>query len=304
MFIFNFLGSIIGLGLSLILLIIKLVLAGIVSVIANVKGRSALLWGLGAILLPWPFNLLLLFLVIYLPKKYPQLSQQIRDDVAFKGKNPVIASLMALSAMIAKSDGNVTREEINLVKQFITNHFGISRNEINSYADAFNYGKNHPESYEEFTQIIRAYYSTRRDVILAIAYLFVGLAMSGDGISEQKEQVARRILMSLGLSAYEYNALKAAFTGESSGYSYQGTGAGRAQNQESLVKKYCEVLGVSPDASMSEIKKAYRKLVKEYHPDKLASGSMPDDYIAFANQKIREINEAYEYLEKVKGNNH
>ena len=72
------------------------------------------------------------------------------------------------------------------------------------------------------------------------------------------------------------------------------------QSREDLVKKYSEVLGVSPDASLSEIKKAYRKLVKEYHPDKLASGSVPEDYIAFANQKIRDINEAYEYLEKVK----
>ena len=72
------------------------------------------------------------------------------------------------------------------------------------------------------------------------------------------------------------------------------------QTSEDLLKKYSEVLGVSPDASLAEIKKAYRKLVKEYHPDKLASGSIPEEYIAFANQKIREINEAYEYLEKMK----
>ena len=83
-------------------------------------------------------------------------------------------------------------------------------------------------------------------------------------------------------------------------YQNQGFGAGYT-TQEDLVKKYSEVLGVSEEASMAEIKRAYRKLVKEYHPDKLASGSVPPEYIEFANKKIRDINEAYEYLEKVKG---
>ena len=66
-------------------------------------------------------------------------------------------------------------------------------------------------------------------------------------------------------------------------------------------RDYYEVLGIGKEASDDEIKKAYRKLVKEYHPDKLAADSVPPDYIEFANQKIRDINEAYEYLEKVKG---
>ena len=67
-----------------------------------------------------------------------------------------------------------------------------------------------------------------------------------------------------------------------------------------LIKKYSEVLGVSEQADMSEIKRAYRKLVKQYHPDQQAADSMPDNYRNFAEQKIIEVNEAYEYLKKVK----
>ena len=67
-------------------------------------------------------------------------------------------------------------------------------------------------------------------------------------------------------------------------------------------RDYYEVLGVGKDADAKEIKKAYRKLVKEYHPDKMAAESMPEDYAKFANQKIIEINEAYEYLKNLREN--
>lgn len=291
--ILNIIGNILGFGLNLILWVVKLVLAIVVGGIAHFKGRNGWLWGIATFFLPWIF-----FIIIFMPKRYPKLPSYLRNEEAFVGKNPVIASIMALAAMIAKSDGNVTKEEISFLKQFVTRHFGISTSELNGYADAFDYGKTHPEAYREFTSIITGYY-TRRDIIIAIAYLFVGMSLQEGQASEQKEAKTKQILFELGISVYEYEAIKRYFTGESSSYDYQG---GMGQSHESLVKKYTQVLGVSPDASMSEIKKAYRKLVKEYHPDKLASGSMPEDYVNFANQKIREINEAYEYLEKIKGN--
>ena len=298
MFIIDFFVGLLGLGMSLFLWIIKLGIAGLVAAIAYFKGRSSWLWAGITIILPWPFPILTLLGICYMPKKYPKLPREIREEAAFKDKNPVIASMMALSAMIAKSDGNVTKDEIQFIKQFITGHFGIGMSEMNAYAEAFDYGKAHPEQYQVFTQVVRSYYGPRRDILLALAYLFIGIAMQGGHENTVKENMTKQILFDLGISAYEYQAIRAAFTGEN--YGYQGTHGQGMQTSEDLVKKYSEVLSVSPDASLAEIKKAYRKLVKEYHPDKLASGSVPEEYIAFANQKIREINEAYEYLEKMK----
>lgn len=241
--------------------------------------------------------------MFYLPKKYPKLPKEIRQNPAFEGKNPVIASIMALCAMIAKADGNVTKGEIHFIKEFIKGQFGISNEEMNTYEGAFNYGKNHPEEYLFFTDIIFGYYRTRRGYVMTLAYLFVGVAMQEGESSVAKEAQTKKIVMALGLSEYEYQALRMSFQRQRGGYeqTYSGQGFGGYSNQEDLVKKYTQVLGVSEDASMAEIKKAYRKLVKEYHPDKLSSGSVPPEYIEFANQKIRDINEAYEYLEKVKG---
>ena len=214
---------------------------------------------------------------------------------------------MALSATIAKADGSISKDEIRFIKQFISQYFGISMQEINDYADAFNYGKEHPEEYMAFTQMILGYYRTRRDYVIALAYMFVGLTLQEEGDTTAKEEQAKRIILGMGLTEYEYQAMRMAYMNQRNGYSqsYQQSYGGYSNSytsQDDLIKKYTQVLGVSEDASMSEIKRAYRKLVKEYHPDKLNSGSVPQEYIEFANQKIRDINEAYEYLEKVKGN--
>ena len=299
----NIISYILGLSFSLFLSFVKIILVIILAAMAYFKGYNPWIWGGLTLILPWPVPIFTLIIMSYLPKKYPKLPKEIRQNPAFEGKNPVIASIMALCAMIAKADGNVTKGEIRFIRQFIKGHFGISNEEMNTYEAAFNYGKSHPEDYLFFTDIISGYYRTRRDYVMALAYLFVGVAMQEGESSAAKEAQTKKIVIALGVSEYEYQALRMAFQRQSGGYeqSYSGQGFSQYSNQEDLVKKYTQVLGVREDASMAEIKKAYRKLVKEYHPDKLSSGSVPPEYIEFANQKIRDINEAYEYLEKVKG---
>ena len=310
MFLIEIIGSILGFGLNLFVGLIKLIVVMIIAVMAAFKGYNPWIFALGAFITPWPISFLLVFFMSYLPKKFPKFPSHLKHHSAFEGKNPVIASIMALSAMIAKADGSVSKEEIRYIKDFISQHFGISQHEINDYADCFNYGKSHPEDYLAFTDMVFGYYRTRRDYVLALSYMFVGLSIQEGQESTIKEAQTRKIILALGLSEYEYQAIRMAHMGQSQGYGYgQGYGqytggqsfGGGFTSQEDLVKKYTEVLGVSPDASMSEIKRAYRKLVKEYHPDKMAAGSVPPEYIEFANKKIRDINEAYEYLEKVKG---
>ena len=304
MYLFELIGTILGFGYNLFVGLIKLIFVALIASMAVYKGYNPWIFSIGALITPWPMSIFLIFLMYNLPKKFPKFPKTIRCHSAFEGKNPVIASIMALSAMIAKADGNVTKEEIRFIKDFIMSHFGIGAQEVNDYADCFDYGKNHPEEYTAFTDMIYGYYRTRRDYVMLLSYMFVGIAYQEGVSSSAKEAQTKKIIQALGLSEYEYQALCMAYRGQSQGYSeqgYQSYGGSSYTAPQDLTKKYCEVLGVSEDASMLEIKRAYRKLVKEYHPDKMSSESVPPEYIEFANKKIREINEAYEYLEKVKG---
>jgi DnaJ like chaperone protein len=67
------------------------------------------------------------------------------------------------------------------------------------------------------------------------------------------------------------------------------------------VNKYYAVLGCTSGDTNEQIKKQYRKLVSEYHPDKIISKGLPDEFIKFANDKFNEIQEAYEAVKKERG---
>lgn len=306
-YLFGLIQSIFSVGFILITMIFTIILAFVIAGIAAFKGRSPLFWGILGFFFPW-----IVFIMPFIPRKMPKFVGDLKYHEAFRGKNPVVASIMALSAIVAKSDGSISREEIKVVKQFVVKTFGLSYEELNDYAGAFEYGKDHPEQYKEFTHVITSYYS-RRDILVAIAYLLVKITMQdGTSISVAEDEQVRSILAELGISRYEYESIKAAFRQEQYSYGYsnysqygynQSNSSGfHTQGTQSLTKKYADVLGVDENASLSEIKKAYRKLAKEYHPDKMAAESMPEDYAKFANQKIIEINEAYEYLKNLREN--
>lgn len=291
------LNGLFSVGWSIITILFNLLVAMIIGVTMQVKGRNGLIWGIVGFFFP-----VIILFVYFIPRKVPKLDRNIRNHPDFVGHNPAIASIMALSAIIAKADGRIKKEEIQLIRRFVQQQYGLNNTAINEYEGIFNYGKNNPDSYEYFTNYLRGYgrYNTK----LAVSYLFVGIAMQDGAISRQEELLLNRIINGIGLNPYIYQSIKAHYMGTSGyGGSYQRAGGGFGQtgmNQASQIKKYSDVLGVSEDADMATIKKAYRKLAKENHPDTLAQAGMPDDYIEFANKRIIEINEAYDYLKDVK----
>lgn len=332
----DILAGVLGVGYDVIAVILRIIFALIISIVALFKRRSPLFWGVIAFIFPW-----MGFFFFLIPAKGYYVKSYLSKVPAFQGKDLCIGSIMALSAVVAKADGTVTREDVKTIRNFITTKFRIYGEELNHYSDTFDYGKTHPDEYIEFCRVIRTYYRGRRDIILGLAYMLVSLALENGQISNQEEMVLKNIMNQLNLSDYEYasivNTIKSrgansqtyyeqdpfqgffgggftgfrgfegfeGFGGNQGGYGGNqggyGQGFGSVASKDSLIKKYTAVLGVSEDASMTEIKKAYRTLAKEYHPDKLASEGMPDDYVEYANKKIIEINEAYEELKKIKG---
>jgi len=70
--------------------------------------------------------------------------------------------------------------------------------------------------------------------------------------------------------------------------------------QEDNLDKYYKILEVSPDASMTEIKKKYRKKAKEFHPDNIIGKELPEEFVRFAEEKFKEIQKAYNVIKKKK----
>lgn len=120
------------------------------------------------------------------------------------------------------------------------------------------------------------------------------VAMAADGRVEQSERdMLMRVAQGLGCSQEEMARLEAMLNAASSG-------GGTQESAQPLEEAY-RVLGVSSEATDAEVKRAYRKLMSQNHPDKLAGKGMPDSMRRMAEQRTSEISNAYERIQQARG---
>jgi DnaJ like chaperone protein len=67
------------------------------------------------------------------------------------------------------------------------------------------------------------------------------------------------------------------------------------------IDKYYKILNCTPESSNQEIKSSYKKLVKDFHPDTIVSKGLPEEFIDFAANRFREIQESYEKIRQERG---
>ena len=106
-------------------------------------------------------------------------------------------------------------------------------------------------------------------------------------IPEKELEFARYIARYLDISAYDQRTIEA---------KYQYGNRQSAAQRGDLADQYYAVLGLEKGASEEEIKKAYRKLSMKYHPDKV--GHLGEEFRNVAEEKMKEINEAYDYFKR------
>ena len=184
-------------------------------------------------------------------------------------------SLLVLSAAVMKADGSVKKSELDYVKRFFLTNFGQERAEkyILMLREIL---KQDIQVYEVSQQIGRFMdYSSKLQLL---HYLF-GIASADGNTHETEIDVISVIAKYMGISSADFQSIKAMFI----------------QDVDSSYK----ILGVDSNATDDEIKKAYREMAKKYHPDKVTY--LGEDVRKSAEQKLQEVNEAYEKIKKQRG---
>ena len=205
-------------------------------------------------------------------------------------QSQLLESVFAVMGALCKADNVITRDEINAVEQMFAmlNLHGEQREQAKS---AFNRGKQ-PEfdldaAVDQFARISHG----RRPLVQLFLQLQV-MAIAADGrIDPAEHAMLVRIARRLGLSEADVSQLEALLRAGTAGPS----GPGARPTQDKLADAYT-ALGVTPDSDAATIKRAYRKLISQNHPDKLAARGLPESMRAVAEERSRELNSAYDLI--------
>ena len=189
-----------------------------------------------------------------------------------------IAKFLFVLAKISKADGRVDEIEIKKIEEIISIKLNLNKEHRKFAINIFQKAKDDNVSFESYASNIYQILSSSQNSLLVFYEILFELALA-DGILHPKEdELLKKIPRIFRFDKNVYKSLYEKYVDQN--------------------RNYYEVLGLSENSSFTEIKKAYLKKRKEFHPDTLIGKGLPEEFIGKAKEKFIEIQEAYEELEK------
>jgi len=202
--------------------------------------------------------------------------------------------LIALMAKVAKADGHICELEAEVLSHTFTDVASVFENSSEIREQLKQIYKKEKETFENTIIISEKYYKlTKFDYTkrLKVLEYLLNLAFIDGEFSDAENMIIEDIASALQIKSNDLQNLITQFRQ----YYTQ-----KSQEQSMNLQKAYEILGVDSTASEAQIKKAYRTLVKQYHPDVVTGKGASESIIEEATKKLQEINEAYELIKKHK----
>ena len=201
-----------------------------------------------------------------------------------------LETVFILMGKLAKADGHVSKDEVEHVEQFIQK-LGMSAEHRQRAITLFKQGAapdfDIAPDLMKFMAVCGHTHSLRQ---MLLVYLIV-MALSDGGINPAEERLLIEIARHLGYDEAAFRHMLDMILNQSH------FAGGQAASATALEDAY-KALGVSKESSDQEVKRAYRKLISQYHPDKLMGQGLPEDMIAVATRQAQEVQLAYDLIEK------
>ncbi len=201
-----------------------------------------------------------------------------------------LETVFILKGKLAKADGHISKHEIAHVEQFIQK-LGMPTEYRQNAIALFNQGADPSFDFEpslrEFMAVCGHTHSLRQ---MLLVYLIV-MALSDGRIDSSEERLLVDIARHLG---YDDTAFRHILDMVLNRSHFAG---GQVTSVAALEDAY-KAIGVSKESSDQEVKYAYRKLMSQYHPDKLIGQGLPKDMIAVATEQAQEVQVAYDLITK------
>ena len=203
--------------------------------------------------------------------------------------------LVSLLAKVAKSDGRVSELEARLITQVLDDLSqkvsGVSG--VREYLkEVYNSQKENVDNAYETARNYKRAFNLNYDTCVARLTFFLNLAYIDGEFNKSEQDIIRNIAYGFGIDKETLDEIIFKFD------SFYGSRFGADSDEMSQENDAFEVLGLSKNASLDEIKARYKELVRQYHPDILMGRGESKEVIECSTKKLQEINEAYGRLKE------
>lgn len=216
-------------------------------------------------------------------------------------QDAILTHCFELLGAVCKADGVVTQVEIDAAESLLRK-LRIEGDRRQVMIRAFNRGKAADFDVDAATASLRRLCRGRM-LWMRLALEIVLTGALADGKLESAEQaMLRRIATGLGMRPADFDALLGLMTGGARGAwaGAQGGGHSAPPSRDRLQEAYA-ALGVKAEDSDADVRKAYRRLMSQHHPDKLAARDLPEALKAQAEERVRHIRSAWDLIKDARG---
>ena len=203
-------------------------------------------------------------------------------------------STFELMGCLAKSDGRVSEEEIALTEQLMARLGLTAEHRLEAIAH-FRHGTEPEFNVDACLDGFMAAAGAHANLRQMLLTFLLSTAFADQQMDSAENELLRRVAARLGYDQRAFDQLLAMFSAQN-GFAP----GGRAGSQASLASAYA-ALGVDEAVSDRELKMAYRRLMKQFHPDKLIAEGLPEDMVRAATERTQDIQGAYERVKDARG---
>lgn len=219
-------------------------------------------------------------------------------------KNIFINTVFMLMGKLAKADGRISEAEIAQAEAFMT-QLAMTPERRKVAIAMFKKGSQPDfDTDKAIKTFLDACGNAANLKQLMVMYL-LGSALADGKIVAEEQSLIKDVALKLGFTEGSYQRLLMMIQAQSqfAGGQYHSGGGGysAAQNSADSLTSAYQALGVEKDVSAAVLKQTYRKLIREFHPDRLEGQGLPDDMIKVATERSQEILAAYELIKKSRG---
>ncbi len=197
---------------------------------------------------------------------------------------------------VAKADGRVTEDEISLAR-LVMDQMDLGQQLRQTAIRLFGEGKKADFPLDEVLDQFRRECHRRHTLIQMFMEIQLQAAYADGRMDPAEERLLLRICRRLGIPDGQFRRLEQMIRAERH---YTGGGRTAPKPKGPSLEDAYAILNISPQSSDGEVKKAYRRLLSQHHPDKLVAKGLPEEMMKIAAQKTHEIRQAYERIKEAR----